>query len=596
MGKGSFFLSLAFLIIWTKESGGQTTTSESSTSTEDPKPCGDFQWDTDNVTVDCDYNYYDIRQLWWSELRYELFGRCNVTCPVEADMLVGPPYTERYISDGAYFCNRDNRTWLGTPPVCLGRYDNATMVRDESNTVRLVGGEFYGCVEMYDYMTQQWGPVRGLTRWIYYEHEQRVAWAEFACMNLGFPGGLATTAYQLSDGSIKILDRWGSVYPQYLSYYYEPSYPSTVPKFILSQHLPTTNGATLHNAIDRVVRGPCQSNDYPCTQAYHTMCLACAGQQNNRNSQDINAQVTCASDSILVSFPRPTDNSIQTADVQLAAPPCSAEENSTHIYIQAPLTGCGTSRQDTDDEIIYTNTMTINVNASSAVITRYDVIEISVECRLPRRKTVTVNFDPQSSSVFRSHIVGRGEFVISMELYLSNSFRSPVSDYPLSMELGQMLYVQLQVTSDDTNLQLFADTCKATPTEDPDDSSVLYHLIRDGCDQDSTVARYWSPSTLEERFGFQAFAFTSGARKVYLHCDVLLCNATDPTSRCAQDCQAVRRRREAEGDTDVYLLIQGPIVLNDDQTARDDASTRHAGSMVSVFMGACAVMVLWTGI
>ncbi|XP_066269357.1 CUB and zona pellucida-like domain-containing protein 1 [Branchiostoma lanceolatum] len=155
-----------------------------------------------------------------------------------------------------------------------------------------------------------------------------------------------------------------------------------------------------------------------------------------------------------------------------------------------------------------------------------------------------------------------------------------------------MLYVQLQVTSDDTNLQLFADTCKATPTEDPDNSNVLYHLIRDGCDEDSTVARFWSPSTLEERFGFRAFAFTSGVCKVYLHCDVLLCNATDPTSRCAQGCQAGRRRREAEGDTDVYLLIQGPIVLNDDQTAHDDAATRHAVSMVSFFMGACAVMVV----
>ncbi|CAH1248361.1 CUZD1 [Branchiostoma lanceolatum] len=546
MGKGSFFLSLVFLILWAKESGGQTTPSEPSTSTEDSKPCGDFPWESEDVTVDCDYNYYEILQIWGSPGSppsdwLEFLGRCNVACPVEADMLVGPPYAAFYITDG--------------------RYDNATMVTGESNTIRLVGGEFYGCVEMYDDVTQQWGPVRSWTLWSNedLQHVQRMTWVDLACRNLGFPEGLATSAYQLSNGTVH-RDKWNTVDFRYLKDYYEPSYPSTVPKFILSQHLPTTDGVTLHDTIERVERGLCPSrDDYPCTEAYFTMCLACAEQQNKGNSQDINAQVTCTSDYILVSFPRPTDNSIQTADVQLAAPPCSAEENSTHIYIQAPLTDCGTNRLDTDDYIIYSNTMTINVNASSAVITRHRFIEITVECRLPRRKSVTVNFDPRAR---------------------------PCSDYPLSMELGQ-----LQVTSDDTNLQLFADTCKATPTEDPGDSNMLYHLIRDGCDQDSTVARYWSPSTMEERFGFRAFAFTSGAPKVYLHCDVLLCNATDPTSRCAQGCQAGRRRREAEGDTDVYLLIQGPIVLNDEQTAHDDAATRHAVSMVSFFMGACAVMV-----
>ncbi|XP_078585155.1 ZP domain-containing protein-like [Branchiostoma floridae x Branchiostoma japonicum] len=581
MRKAIFLLSLALFLVWSKAKG-QYYESGPSTTTEDPKPCGDFPWNGDDVTVDCDYNYHEIRNgQWWSDLKFEFFGRCNVTCPIEADMLVGPPYLDSRIHDGAYFCNKDNRTWLGTEPVCLGQYNSTTKVTDESNTIRLVGGEFYGCVEMYDDVTNQWGPVRGWNPYSY-THQQRMDWADFVCRNLGFPTVLATSAYTFTHD-----------YPSYLSYHYQPSYPSTVPKFMMSDYVSTSVGDTLYDAIDRVVRGPCPSNVYYCTRGYYTLCLACAGQQNKRDLQDISAQVTCTSDSILVSFPRPADNSIQKTDVKLLSPPCSADENSTHIYIQAPLTGCGTNRQDTEDDIIYSNTLTINVNASNAIVTRHHVKVISVECRLPRRNTVAVNFDPQSSSVFRSHIVGRGDFAISMELYLSNSFRSPVSEYPLFAELGQMLYVQVQVTSDDTNLQVFADTCMATPTEDPDDSTVLYHLIREGCDQDSTVARYWSPSTMEERFGFQAFAFTSGARKVYLHCDVLLCNATDPNSRCAQGCQAGGRSvREAEGDTDAYLLIQGPIVLNDDQTVRDGASTGHVVSKVPFFIGACAVMVV----
>ncbi|XP_035659962.1 CUB and zona pellucida-like domain-containing protein 1 [Branchiostoma floridae] len=510
-------------------------------------------------------------------------------------MLVGPPYFDFHnvlvIYEGAYFCNRDNRTWLGTQPVCLGPYNNATMVTDDTNTIRLVGGEYYGCVEMYDNVTNQWGPVKGMRS----SDPHKMGWAHLVCEDLGFPAGLATSVYPLIKGTgVVDLDFAEYQHITILSDHYRPSYPSTVPKFItVPYYHPTADRVTLRDAIDRVVRGPCASNDYSCNRHYSAMCLACAGQQNKHNSQDINAQVTCTSDSILVSFPRPADNSIQKADVQLVAPPCSADENSTHIFIRAPLTGCGTDRQDTEDDIIYSNTLAINVNASNAIVTRHHVKVITVECRLPRRTTVAVNFDPRSSSVFRSHIVGRGDFAISMELFLSNSFRFPVSEYPLSAELGQMLYVQVQVTSDDTNLQVFADTCMATPTEDPDDSTVLYHLIREGCDEDSTVARYWSPSTMEERFGFQAFAFTSGARKVYLHCDVLLCNATDPSSRCAQGCQAGGRfAREAEVDTDAYLLIQGPIVLNDDQTGRDYSSTGHVTNMVPFFLGACTVMVV----
>ncbi|KAI8482358.1 hypothetical protein Bbelb_399490 [Branchiostoma belcheri] len=70
-------------------------------------PCGDFPWDTDGVTVSCDSTYsshYEHRQ-----------GRCTVTCPADADMLVGP----QIWYDGFYYCNVRNSTWMGSEPVCL---------------------------------------------------------------------------------------------------------------------------------------------------------------------------------------------------------------------------------------------------------------------------------------------------------------------------------------------------------------------------------------------------------------------------------------------------------------------------------------------
>ncbi|XP_078665131.1 uncharacterized protein LOC144907689 [Branchiostoma floridae x Branchiostoma belcheri] len=284
MGKGICLLSLALLLVWSKEINGQTTVGDTPTSTEDPRPCGDFPWDSEDVTADCDYSYRDER----SGDDLVMRGRCTVTCHREADMLVGPPYVPDVlqVQDGAYYCNMHNRTWLGTEPRCLDRFNGTTMVTDETNGIRLVGGEFYGCVELFDDVTQQWGPVRGWSKWNWEIFVHRMSWADLVCKNLGFPSGLATVAYLLTSGThVEYLQDFTSQYDTYdawneLSY----QYPATAPKFIMSEQLPTADNATLHDAIARVVRGPCPHGDYNCREEGKTMCLACAGQQKQEDS------------------------------------------------------------------------------------------------------------------------------------------------------------------------------------------------------------------------------------------------------------------------------------------------------------------------
>ncbi|XP_035682518.1 uncharacterized protein LOC118419941 [Branchiostoma floridae] len=559
------------------------------------RPCGDFPWDTDDVTVDCDYSYTDVKQ--WNDGYYGsptdapteplvLQGRCTVTCPVEGDMLVGPPVSEYpgyRVTDGAYYCNVGNHTWMGSEPVCLGRYDaNYTAITDESNTTRLVGGEFYGCVELYDNITGQWGLVRG---W-HADREDRMAWADLACRNLGFREGLATNGYLLTNGVVSYN------YTHYLQWQYHPSYPSTVPKFIVSQSLPQWEGATLHDAIDRVERGPCPSYDYDCSSGSRTMCLACAGEPQH-DLHDISAHVTCTSDHLEVSFPRPPDNSVQPADVQLAAPPCRAQGNSTHLFIWAPLGECGTLRESTPVEMIYRNTLIIGASSHGS-ITWQPVTKVPLECRLPRNKTLSLDFRPHLKSVFRSGVQGRGDFRISMELFRTDAFWQPVTEYPVFVELQEMIHVQIQVNSSDTDLQVFTHTCVATPSDNPDDTT-RNDVIIEGCPKLPTLQFYPSPSPDRRRFGFQAFAYTSGAPTVYLHCNVLLCKASDPNSRCAQGCQppSGRRRREAKGEPEVYRLIQGPIVVGQDQNGfevwHDDPIHRDPVTAFAI-IGACVVL------
>ncbi|KAI8483732.1 hypothetical protein Bbelb_385240 [Branchiostoma belcheri] len=448
---------------------------------QDPKPCGDFPWDTDDVTVSCDYTYTDVSP--WGDgygstvAPIFLQGRCTVTCPPEADMLVGPSDDDYYPSnlrdDGAYTCNVGNKTWIGSEPVCLGHYDNSTVITDDTNGIRLVGGEFYGCVELYDDDTGQWGPVKGRSPF----EKDRMSWADLACRDLGFRKGLATNAYTLTNGFV----HGGWLEP--LQGHYRPSYPSTVPKFMVNWFLPLWQGATLRDAIEQVIRGPCPYNDEDCWRDHGTMCLACVAEQTQDGSQDIAAEVTCTSDHLEVSFPRPPDNSVQAADVQLAAPPCRAEQNSTHIYIRTHFEKCGTStesllyspapklstcpssggqgfqvllgagfRQEradqevphglilpttTPSELIYRNTLTVGADPSSNGITWYRVPKILLECRLPRNKTLSLHFRPHLNSVFRSHVQGEGEFEISMQLFRTDKFWQPVTEYPVYVDLRQ---------------------------------------------------------------------------------------------------------------------------------------------------------------
>ncbi|KAI8506099.1 hypothetical protein Bbelb_164520 [Branchiostoma belcheri] len=104
------------------------------------KPCGEFPWPADDreYTVNCDYSYTSYPDF----VEVEPQGRCKVRCPTNStEFLVGPPFDgNQGLTDGLYYCNRLNGTWLGSQPVCLGFYNNATMVTDESKGIRLVGG------------------------------------------------------------------------------------------------------------------------------------------------------------------------------------------------------------------------------------------------------------------------------------------------------------------------------------------------------------------------------------------------------------------------------------------------------------------------
>ena len=89
-----------------------------------------------------------------------------------------------------------------------------------------------------------------------------------------------------------------------------------------------------------------------------------------------------------------------------------------------------------------------------------------------------------------------------------------------------------------------------------------YFVVRSftSCAVDDTVKTFPSP-TGNFRFGLEAFQFVKQPF-VFIHCHVVICNASDAQSRCAQGCQKNARVRRDVGGHNVYSLAQGPITMD----------------------------------
>ena len=82
---------------------------------------------------------------------------------------------------------------------------------------------------------------------------------------------------------------------------------------------------------------------------------------------------------------------------------------------------------------------------------------------------------------------------------------------------------------------------------------------------DKTVKFHPTNDKRTQKFSLEAFAFVGDHMFVYMHCRVKICNASDPSSRCAQGC--IRRAKRAvttlESKDDEVTLAQGPFMRED---------------------------------
>ena len=76
---------------------------------------------------------------------------------------------------------------------------------------------------------------------------------------------------------------------------------------------------------------------------------------------------------------------------------CKASYNSTHVFINTPLTGCDTVYKETEQMMFFTNTLSERSQnvSGGGVITRNYLFKANFTCSYGRKRTVgTFSFEP----------------------------------------------------------------------------------------------------------------------------------------------------------------------------------------------------------
>ncbi|XP_016086099.1 zona pellucida protein AX 2 [Sinocyclocheilus grahami] len=289
---------------------------------------------------------------------------------------------------------------------------------------------------------------------------------------------------------------------------------------------------------------------------------------------------------------------LHPGELSLRDPACKPYDNEDYFaYFHFNVTSCGTTRKFVGDTMVYENEVTRKKAEplSQTFENPEPEYRFMVSCVYIANATQSMNFETVSHFKEPYADVGKGELTISLRLSKDMVYRLFYhdGDYPVLKFLKQPLYFEVGMNhSSDSRLAVALENCWATLTEDKE-SKPRWDLIVDGCanpkDPEQTIIR---PVVADERvnipdhfkrFEVKTFTFTEDyessnsenatlARRVFVHCDVIICHAKNTADgRCYKQCEAAQnligssssrvRRSTSFSDEALQHVSIGPILL-----------------------------------
>ena len=194
--------------------------------------------------------------------------------------------------------------------------------------------------------------------------------------------------------------------------------------------------------------------------------------------------VTCRQNDMSISIPKRLLPALDKEHIRLSNVSCGATETRTHFILRTDLTECRTVIRHSRNAVIYSNKVEEIPIQAGQIITRVREVEIPFSCYYSNTGVVSaVGLRVQSKKIVFSKY-GFGKFVLEMKIFRTDSFANEYRqrDFPVQMELRDIVYVEVSVDTDDRRLEILPVDVYATPDPNPNPSSneYTYELIKDG--------------------------------------------------------------------------------------------------------------------
>ncbi|XP_056382551.1 uncharacterized protein LOC130276750 [Hyla sarda] len=308
-----------------------------------------------------------------------------------------------------------------------------------------------------------------------------------------------------------------------------------------------------------------------------------------------NIELICHENTMTLIAAKSSDHELYENQFRLNDPKCLVSFNSTHLIASVAYNTCGTETEETEHDIVFKNQATSFSNRFS-VITRKHGVSIPFNCSFPKKNRVSASFLAHKSDYVFAE-AGFGNFTYKFQFYTDDRFAEVETQYPLEVTLKELLYMEIQVSSSVPNVQLFVESCKATPHDNPNDPT-FYDIIQNGCISDETLVVFSSTRT-QYRFGMEAFAFMGNYDEVYLSCTVILCKFGAPGTRCIKQCipkslgDSNRHRRSVDSESQQHFISQGPLKMKRQSPSNaGEASSLNVNALVISLLGVVIIVLV----
>uniref|UniRef100_A0A8C5Q2Z8 Uromodulin n=1 Tax=Leptobrachium leishanense TaxID=445787 RepID=A0A8C5Q2Z8_9ANUR len=248
------------------------------------------------------------------------------------------------------------------------------------------------------------------------------------------------------------------------------------------------------------------------------------------SSKCLSPNLECGSSQIKLSYSKCLlDRSgYDTSTIHLRDYSCMANierEDISYVRIDMlPRSGsCGVN----ESHITYMNTLYIKPKGDG-IIQRGEV-KVGFSCSYPLNMAVSlwIAVNPFVSTI-DINIGGTGTFKATMALYQFADYTGPYEGSEVWMSTESMAYVGVMVENPgQPNLVVVMKDCYATPTAESW-HPVRYSIIKNSCRNlnDPTISVAENGVSLQGRFSVQVFKFIGYYDKLYLHCQIQLCDVT----------------------------------------------------------------------